>query len=247
MFERYTTRARRTIFVARYEAAQLGATEIDTPHLLLGLIRESHHLLRYLPKLDTIDSLRNDILAETPSREVNPSPEIPLGVACKRVLNYAAEEAESLGHQTIGTEHLFLALLREPDSVAGRICHKHGAELSKARQILISSDLASSSPGAGFRRPNANEPTGCVAFVEANSGERVGITGLNGLHKIPREGEVVSLDDYRGKPRRYRVVEVVYHFHREPAGAPAAAHQLSSITIRVLQVAPLGSFNVDST
>src|SRR5918911_1616126 len=40
MFERYTERARRVIFFARYEASQFGSTTIETEHLLLGLIRE---------------------------------------------------------------------------------------------------------------------------------------------------------------------------------------------------------------
>ena len=40
MFERYTERARRVLFFARYEASQLGSISIETEHLLLGLIRE---------------------------------------------------------------------------------------------------------------------------------------------------------------------------------------------------------------
>ena len=40
MFERYTEPARRLIFFARYEAAQLGGAAIDTEHLLPGLLRE---------------------------------------------------------------------------------------------------------------------------------------------------------------------------------------------------------------
>src|SRR6266567_2504961 len=40
MFERYTEKARRVIFFARYEASQFGSPYIDTEHLLLGLLRE---------------------------------------------------------------------------------------------------------------------------------------------------------------------------------------------------------------
>ena len=38
MFERYTERARRVLFFARYEASQLGSISIETEHLLLGLM-----------------------------------------------------------------------------------------------------------------------------------------------------------------------------------------------------------------
>ena len=44
MFERYTERARRVLFFARYEASQLGSISIETDHLLLGLIREGKRL-----------------------------------------------------------------------------------------------------------------------------------------------------------------------------------------------------------
>lgn len=247
MFERYTERARRTIFVARYEAAELGASEIDNEHLLLGLIRESHHLLRYLPNLDYIDMLRNEILGTVPSREINSSANIPMSAAAKRCLAYAAEEAEALGHQNVGTEHLFLGLLREPDTKVAKICTRFGAELSKARQLLIASDYETATRPARLSYTGSKEPEGCIAFIEANSGERVGIAGLVSLAKVPREGEFVILDDYRGAPRRFRVVEVTYHFHRDPPQAVASAHQLSSVTVRVLQIEARSSADVDST
>jgi ATP-dependent Clp protease ATP-binding subunit ClpC len=44
VFERYTERARRVIFFARYEASQYGSNHIDTEHLLLGLLREDKAL-----------------------------------------------------------------------------------------------------------------------------------------------------------------------------------------------------------
>lgn len=51
MFERYTESARRTIFFGRYEASQFGSPEIDTEHLLLGLLREEKSVPRWVPKL----------------------------------------------------------------------------------------------------------------------------------------------------------------------------------------------------
>ena len=44
MFERYTEKARRVIFFARYEASQFGSPFIETEHLLLGLLREEEGL-----------------------------------------------------------------------------------------------------------------------------------------------------------------------------------------------------------
>ena len=44
MFERYTEKARRIIFFARYEASQYGSPYIETEHLLLGIVREDKAL-----------------------------------------------------------------------------------------------------------------------------------------------------------------------------------------------------------
>ena len=44
MFERYTEKARRAIFFARYEASQFGSPSIESEHLLLGLLRENKGL-----------------------------------------------------------------------------------------------------------------------------------------------------------------------------------------------------------
>ena len=50
MFERYTEKARRVIFFARYEASQFGSPCIETEHLLLGLLREDKAFIASLEK-----------------------------------------------------------------------------------------------------------------------------------------------------------------------------------------------------
>jgi ATP-dependent Clp protease ATP-binding subunit ClpA len=49
MFKRYTEKARRVIFFARYEASQYGSPYIETEHLLLGLLREDRALAKWFP------------------------------------------------------------------------------------------------------------------------------------------------------------------------------------------------------
>ena len=115
MFERYTEKARRVIFFARYEASQFGSPYIETEHLLLGLLREDKALTnRFLRSHASVESIRKQIEGHTTIREkVSTSVDLPLSNECKRVLAYAAEEAERLSHKHIGTEHLLLGLLRE--------------------------------------------------------------------------------------------------------------------------------------
>ena len=140
MFERYTERARRVIFFARYEASQLGSRTIETEHLLLGLIRENNGLtgqLLFRSKIEAED-VRGEIEARTKVREkISTSVEIPLSVESKRVLAYAAEEAEKMFHKYIGTEHVLLGLLREKKSLASRILLEKGMRLTTAREDLL--------------------------------------------------------------------------------------------------------------
>jgi len=149
MFERYTEKARRVIFFARYEASQFGSPYIETEHLLLGLLREDKALAnRFLRSAAHIDSIRKQIEAHTTIREkVSTSVDLPLSHECKRVLAYGAEEAERLNHKHIGTEHLLLGLLREEKCFAAEILHERGLRLSQVREEIArsSSEKVSSS------------------------------------------------------------------------------------------------------
>ena len=138
MFERYTEKARRVIFFARYEASQFGSPYIETEHLLLGLLREDKALTnRFLRSHASVESIRKQIEQHTTIREkVSTSVDLPLSNECKRVLAYAAEEAERLSHKHIGTEHLLLGLLREEKCFAAEILTERGLRLPTIREEL---------------------------------------------------------------------------------------------------------------
>jgi ATP-dependent Clp protease ATP-binding subunit ClpC len=140
MFERYTERARRVIFFARYEASQLGSNSIETEHLLLGLIREGKGLTsRIFSKSHlSMESIRKEIEGRALYRDkVSTSVDIPLSQESKRVLGYAAEEAERMLHNYIGTEHILLGLMREEKSVAAGILAEKGMRLSAVREDIV--------------------------------------------------------------------------------------------------------------
>jgi ATP-dependent Clp protease ATP-binding subunit ClpC len=83
MFERYTEKARRVIFFARYEASQYGSPYIETEHLLLGLIREDKALANRFLRTDTIESVRKEIESAgiTIRERISTSVEVPLSQA----------------------------------------------------------------------------------------------------------------------------------------------------------------------
>ena len=140
MFERYTERARRVLFFARYEASQFGSISIETEHLLLGLIREEKGLTsRIFARSNlSLENMRKDIEERTVFREkVSTAVEIPFSAETKRALQCAAEEADRLLHNHIGTEHLLLGLLREESSLASDVLRKNGFELATVSSQIV--------------------------------------------------------------------------------------------------------------
>jgi hypothetical protein len=142
MFERYTEKARRTIFFGRYEASQFGSPYIETEHLLLGLLREDKALAnRFLRSHAAVESIRRQIERHTaPGEKVSTSVDLPLSHECKRVLAYGAEEAERLNHEYIGTAHLLLGLLREEKCFAAQLLREQGLTLDSVREQVQQSE-----------------------------------------------------------------------------------------------------------
>ena len=137
MFERYTEKARRVIFFARYEASAYGSPYIETEHILLGLLREEKkRILQLVPRVE-VESIRQQIHNVTERRPgLATSVDLPLDAESKFVLKYACEEADYLGHRHIGTEHLLLGLLRESDCFAAQLLRERGADLSTLREHI---------------------------------------------------------------------------------------------------------------
>jgi lipoprotein-releasing system ATP-binding protein len=133
MFERYTEKARRVIFFARYEASAFGSSEITTEHLLLGMLREDGGLIQEITGVSP-EVIRVQIAKSVSGKErAATSIELPLSQECKCILAYGAEEAERLRHRHIGTKHLFLGILREDSAFATQVLRQNGVTLEAVR------------------------------------------------------------------------------------------------------------------
>lgn len=128
MFERYTEKARRVVFFARYEASHYGSPTIEPEHLLLGLIREVKSLRNWIPNASA-DSLRDAVEEQISKRpSTSTSVDLPLSSASKTVLKVAGEIADELAHRHIGTGHLLVGLLAVPESLAAQVLARAGAD-----------------------------------------------------------------------------------------------------------------------
>jgi Clp amino terminal domain, pathogenicity island component/Putative restriction endonuclease len=181
MFERYTEKARRVIFFARYEASEFGAPCIETEHILLGLLKEDDALThRFLPSIKSTDSVRRKVQAVTPVRpKISTSVDLPLSHESKRVLDYAAEEADRLNHKHLGTEHLLLALLREEKGLAATLLRERGLALDRVRQELITHGTDSSTSLGELLRSTV------LAYLESHTNDLSIFLGGSGIYVKP--------------------------------------------------------------
>jgi ATP-dependent Clp protease ATP-binding subunit ClpC len=140
MFEKYTEKACRTIFFARYEVSQLGGQSIEPEHLLLGLLREDKSLFpRLLGERDKAarEAIRQRIEEHSSVGEkISTSVEIPLSEEARDILRYAAEESEGMAHRHIGMEHLLLGLLRLENSFTAGVLWEQGIRYEAVREVL---------------------------------------------------------------------------------------------------------------
>jgi ATP-dependent Clp protease ATP-binding subunit ClpC len=153
MFERFTDRARKVMALANQEAQRFNHEYIGTEHILLGLVKEGSGVgATVLKNLDVdIKKLRLEV-----EKLVKSGPDmvtmgkLPHTPRAKKVIEFAIEEARSLNHNYVGTEHLLLGLLRESEGIAAQVLMNLGLRLEDVRQEVL--NLL----GAGVEPPEAN-------------------------------------------------------------------------------------------
>src|SRR5260370_15355607 len=134
MFERFTERARRVIFFARYEAGTLGSAWIETEHLLLGLIRGDSVLPNKL-SIEALKAIRKRIEGQCSPTSIPSSVDLPLSYDSKQVLSFGAEESDKLHHNFIDTGHFVLGLLRI-ECLATTLLRQHGIGYESYRETI---------------------------------------------------------------------------------------------------------------
>jgi ATP-dependent Clp protease ATP-binding subunit ClpC len=136
MFERYTVKARQTVFFARSAASQLGSPQIEVEHVLLGLLRADVDLAtRLVGSARQLEPIRKRIEKQRPAQpSFSTSIDVPVSEESTRVLAYAAEEAALLHHQHIGSEHLLLGMLRLEESFPAQVLRENGITPERLRE-----------------------------------------------------------------------------------------------------------------
>jgi ATP-dependent Clp protease ATP-binding subunit ClpC len=137
VFDRFEDDARKSIWHARKEALRLRHDYIGSEHMLLGLLATERSVAaEVLRKLD-LDLAR--IRSETEKRlEPGTSKvtdgQIPFTPRAKSVLELTLIEAGNLGHDHLGTGHLLLGLILQPEGTVAEVLRAAGVDLDAARE-----------------------------------------------------------------------------------------------------------------
>lgn len=140
MNSRLTARAVKVLELAQYEAQRLGQNYVGTEHILLGLIHEGEGVAaKALLSLDIdLDAVLNEVEKVLVSNGDDQAAHSTLYTPrAKRVMELAIIEAQDLGHNYIGTEHILLGLIRENEGIAARVLTKLGADLELVREVVL--------------------------------------------------------------------------------------------------------------
>jgi ATP-dependent Clp protease ATP-binding subunit ClpC len=167
MFNRFTERARKILILAKEEARRLNHDYIGTEHLLLALVSEQEGVAAAVLQNLGIDLAL--VKKETtkliqPGGQTQIIGELPFTPRAKKVLELSAEEARSMGHNYIGTEHLLLGLLREGEGIASQVLFNIGLDINTARKATAEllggtfSSESGSTTGSSLSQP-ANKKT----------------------------------------------------------------------------------------
>jgi ATP-dependent Clp protease ATP-binding subunit ClpC len=140
MFDKFTNRAKQVIKLAKKEAQRLNHNYLGTEHVLLGLLKLGQgiavNVLRNLNlDYETIRTEIERIIGFGPEIQVYGDPALTGKV--KKVFEFANEEAANLNHNYVGTEHLLLALLRQPDGVATQVLENLNINLKEVRKEVL--------------------------------------------------------------------------------------------------------------
>ncbi|WP_305883082.1 Clp protease N-terminal domain-containing protein [Conexibacter sp. S30A1] len=139
MFERFTEPARQVVVMAQTQARELGHSYIGTEHLLLGLLGVSDGAAARTLEAQglSLEHARASVVELVGQGAEAPGGQIPFTPRAKKVLELALREALALHHNYIGTEHILLGLLREPQGPAIEILGVAGLTPEQIRSEVL--------------------------------------------------------------------------------------------------------------
>ena len=190
MAEKFSPQVRNVISYSREEALRLNHNYIGIEHLLLGLIREGEGLaIKVLHSLDVdpvvIRRAVERAVADNSSPLKSPDEKLTINKQAEKVLKITVLEAKQLRNEWVSTEHLFLAILKNPDNVATQILEKHDVnyEIFKAELDYLQNEI---------KGETSRDDDGDAAEEDPGSGRKEGGPGFSRRGKTKSKTPVLD-------------------------------------------------------
>lgn len=195
VFERFSDQGRHVLVLAQVEARLLAHSYVGPEHILLGIIHDGENVAAAaLGELGvTLEAARTKV-EETvgPSSDRGVSEYPVFSSLAKNVLESSLREAQQLGHDYIGPEHMLLSLVHDSESVSAEVLVSLGAGLADVgQQVMALLPRSSDSPPASVTGMVPVGPWAHDAFAVPRSGVDAGWRGAcsfcgRDLREVPR-------------------------------------------------------------
>ena len=156
IFGRFTERAQKALTYAQQAAVELKHHYVGTEHLLLGLLKEPGEAIRGLLGGVTYEKVMERIVALIGRGEEALNETLELTPRGKKILETSIIEARRLNHTFVGTEHIWLAILKEGEGVASNILREMGTDGDKLREGILSLLKSEEAEGDKDSKPAAS-------------------------------------------------------------------------------------------
>jgi len=138
IFGRFTQRAQRAVTYAQQAAVALHQSYVGTEHLLLGLLKDPGSVIaEALPANVTYDTVMEQVRSVLGEGSTEKSGMLELTPRSKKILEGSILESRRLKHSFVGTEHFWLALLKEGEGVAVNLLRSMGVDIQALQQKIL--------------------------------------------------------------------------------------------------------------
>ena len=200
--DRFTERAQLALSKAQEAAQNMGHSYVGTEHILLGIASEGEGLgSKILRDNGLDDALVSELLEKFVGHGAPGIPAQGLTPDSKRVIELAIMDATRLGHNYIGTEHLLMGILREPECAGARLISSTGVDLNKIYTDIVNL----------FHSSDYHEQTPQAAAVSRSAGRKSDTKTLDQYSRdLTAAAQDGQLDPVIGRSREIqRVIQIL--------------------------------------
>ena len=160
IFDKLNPTARHVVVLAQEEAKARRHDYIGTEHLLLGLLQVESAAARVLHSLNiNLEVVQQRINEVVRNRRGEISGHIYFTIRAKRAFQFSLTEAQQLGHDCIGAEHLLLGLIHDTESLAVQMLTEMGADMPRIRErVTQEHDPPDGLCRSAYKYPNTEHP-----------------------------------------------------------------------------------------